>query len=37
MESKIKENKLMIDYINNLITEYHQQLRKQLSKQGITI
>lgn len=34
---KLKQNELLMTYTNNLLTAYHEELRKELAKQGIKI
>lgn len=34
---KVKQNELLMTYTNNLLTAYHEELRKELAEQGIKI
>lgn len=34
---KVKQNELLMTYTNNLLTAYHEELRKVLAEQGIKI
>lgn len=34
---KVKQNELFMTYTNNLLTAYHEELRKVLAEQGIKI
>ena len=36
-ESLVKQNKLLINYFNTLLREYHNELKNELAKQGINI
>lgn len=37
LQNSIKENQILLDYSNNLLRSYHEELKKELAKQGIQI
>ena len=37
LQNSIKENQVLLDYSNNLLRSYHEELKEELAKQGIQI